>query len=89
MRQTQKHYSLYLKRKVIKMPDVAHLEFVSGTYDIKDELARDEITIINEKIENILHGELTGSLCGRTFNNYIPGVSSESSSAQQHPLQLL
>lgn len=63
------------------MPDVAHLEFASGTYDIKDELARDEITIINEKIENILHGELTGSLCGRTFNNYIPGVSSESSSA--------
>lgn len=63
------------------MPDVAHLEFASGTYDIKDELARDEITIINEKIENILHGELTGSLCGRTYNNYIPGVSSESSSA--------
>lgn len=63
------------------MPDVAHLEFASGTYDIKDELARDEITIINEKIENILHGELTGSLCGRTFNNYIPGVSTESASA--------
>lgn len=63
------------------MPNVAHLEFASGTYDIKDELARDEITIINEKIENILHGELTGSLCGRTYNNYIPGVSSESSSA--------
>lgn len=63
------------------MLDVAHLEFASGTYDIKDELARDDITIINEKIENILHGELTGSLCGRTFNNYIPGVSSESSSA--------
>ena len=63
------------------MPDVAHLEFASGTYDVKDELARDEITIINEKIENILHGELIGSLCGRTYNNYIPGVSSESSSA--------
>lgn len=37
------------------MPDVSHLEFTSGTYDLKDEMARDEITIINETLFNKLN----------------------------------
>ena len=37
------------------MPDVAHLEFASGPYDIKDAVARDEIT-------KILASKLTGGV---------------------------
>lgn len=31
------------------MSDVAHLDFASGVYDIKDELARDEIEVLKQK----------------------------------------
>ena len=54
------------------MPDVAHLEFTSGTYDIKDAVARDEIT-------KILASKLTGGLVYRTYNEYINGITPDTS----------
>lgn len=64
---------------------------INEIYNVKDAQARSDIesikknlTSINEKIENLLFGELGGALVGRTYNNYIPGVSTESTS--QPPL---
>lgn len=64
---------------------------INEIYNVKDAQARSDIKninnnlkSINEKIENLLFGELGGALVGRTYNNYIPGVSSESTS--QPPL---
>ena len=54
------------------MPDVSHLEFTSGTYDIKDAVARDEIT-------KILASKLTGGLVYRTYNEYINGITPDTS----------
>ena len=54
------------------MPDVSHLEFTSGTYAIKDAVARDEIT-------KILASKLTGGLVYRTYNEYINGITPDTS----------